>query len=211
MFCIGDMHQPLHWLREHDYGKDIKVVYKDEWYTLLSFWEDFLPTKLGVVPVAEALAAEFRKDSKDWHYNSPPELFREWAHEVAEKVCVGVYQKMEINHADGTRTIDKNFHVTDELFEQWVKLAQELTHIAGLRLAFILTEILQHRRHSHAHELGRGIAAHRVHLRTRWAHNLGYNVAIGLVVVPGLLLMFWLHFNGILSFCQMRNAKKDIV
>merc|ERR1719160_2040383 len=49
VMLLGDMHQPLHWLREHDFGNDIKVRYKGEEFSLRSFWEVEIPKSLAPV------------------------------------------------------------------------------------------------------------------------------------------------------------------
>jgi len=63
---------------------------------------------------------------------------------------------MTVNHADGTR-IDNPFTLTEELFQNWLTLAEELIQLAGERLAFVLNEIVEHKRHKEAHKHGRGL------------------------------------------------------
>jgi hypothetical protein len=197
---IGDLHQPLHWLRQHDYGREVSVVYKDHKYTLLDFWEDYLPTQLAAAPEKADLQKKYAELSPKWQHHVPPELFRQWAHEVAERVCVEVYSQMEENHADGSRSIAPEFHLSDELFAKWKATAEELTVLAGLRLGFVLTDILEHRRHKHALKQGRGLIHHMMLRRHRWRDNLMKNSAIAIVVVPSLLSVFHLHEKGILQF-----------
>lgn len=161
---LGDLHQPLHWLHEHDYGRDVKIRYKEEEHTLLKFWEDYLPSHLknaletGTAAGSQPFAAdkEFGKHSKSWAHKVPTELFRDWAKEVAERVCSDVYGPMTVNHADGTR-VESPFTLTDELFGKWVQLAEELMQLAGERLGFILNEIIEHKRHKDAQKDGRGL------------------------------------------------------
>lgn len=156
---VGDLHQPLHWLHEHDFGRDILVRYKDEERSLLAFWEEYLPKKLpalekGMHP--DSSDKEYGSLSPRWAHKVPTELFREWAKEVAEKVCSEVYAPMTVNHADGTR-IDSPFQLTDELFQKWLQLAKELTALGGERLGFVLNEIIEHKRHKDAISQGRGL------------------------------------------------------
>merc|ERR1719265_803265 len=63
---------------------------------------------------------------------------------------------MTQNHADGTR-VENPFTLPEELFNKWVKLAEELLQLSGERLAFILNEIIEHKRHKEAHKEGRGL------------------------------------------------------
>jgi len=159
VILVGDLHQPLHWLHEHSHGRDIMLRYKDEEYTLLDFWESYIPSHL------QSLEGQVHPDMTDkeyvdrsgaWEHKLPTELFREWAKEAAEKVCSQVYAPMTVNHADGTR-VDSPFTLDDELFEKWASLAEDLTNLGGERLAFILNEIIEHKRHKEAEEDGRGL------------------------------------------------------
>merc|ERR1712232_1364774 len=104
----------------------------------------------------------------EWENKVPTELFRDWAKEVAEKVCSEVYAPMTVNHADGTR-IDSPFALTDELFGKWVTLAEDLIAIGGERLAFVLNEIIEHKRHRDAHREGRALPSRKVAVGTEHA------------------------------------------
>lgn len=163
VILLGDMHQPLHWLHEHEYGKSVMVRYKEKEYTLLDFWEDYLPNHLkNKLPTNLGQSGPFMIDkdfgqhSKAWAHKVPTELFREWAKEVAERVCGDVYHPMTVNHADGTR-VDSPFTLTDAVFDKWVALAEELLQLAGERLGFVLNEIIEHKRHKDAHKDGRAL------------------------------------------------------
>merc|ERR1712061_597025 len=166
------MHQPLHWLMEHNFGRDLNVVYQGQKYTLLDFWEDFIPKKLPPMPSNEELDAAYAKDSKEWMKHVPTELMRDWAREEAELACRGIYQGMEVNHGDGSRGIDAEFKVSDTVFDAWVQIAQDATTRAGVRLAFVLLDLLEHRRHALAHKEGRGHRHHHI----SYSRNLGVNV-----------------------------------
>jgi hypothetical protein len=185
---IGDLHQPLHWLRQHDYGKGISVVYKNQKYKLLDFWEEEIPKHLAPMPSVKALQEEYDEREAGWGHKLPTELFRHWATEAAQVVCSQVYQVMEVNHADGSRKIDDPFHLTEEMFQRWVKIANDWTTLAGERLGFVLLDILEHKRHKLAHHEGRG----RRHRRKRHMQNLGTNAIIAVVLVPSWLwLLNW--------------------
>eukprot|EP00929_Paragymnodinium_shiwhaense_P027188 TRINITY_DN16007_c0_g1_i1.p1 TRINITY_DN16007_c0_g1~~TRINITY_DN16007_c0_g1_i1.p1 ORF type:complete len:379 (+),score=79.03 TRINITY_DN16007_c0_g1_i1:201-1337(+) len=200
---IGDLHQPLHLLRQHEYGRRLKVVYKGEEYTLLAFWEEFIPKHLANLPPQDLIEAQYAENQKVWARKVPMELFREWGHESSEKVCTEVYSKMEVNHADGSRQIDPEFQLSDEMFEDWVAMAQERTLIAGQRLAYVLLEILQHKRHKHAHAEGRGLSAHQM-LKEKWRQNFFANLKIAFVVEPLILLVFY----GLETRAGFRNRRK---
>lgn len=93
IILIGDLHQPLHWLKEHDYGKEQEIHYKGEKYNLLDFWESFVtarpPRTFPDLPSKETIEAEYAKEHHHWMHLRPTELFREWAKEVAASVCHG--------------------------------------------------------------------------------------------------------------------------
>lgn len=160
VILVGDMHQPLHWLHEHDYGRGVKIRYKDEEHTLLSFWETYLPSHLttkletGVQP--SILDKDFDQHAKSWSHKVPTELFRDWGKEIAQRVCSEVYAPMTVNHADGTR-VESPFTLPDDLFDKWAKLAEELIQLSGERLGFILNDIIEHKRHKDAVKDGRSL------------------------------------------------------
>jgi len=189
---LGDLHQPLHWLREKDYGREIKVIYKEEEYTLLSFWEEYIPRHLSTMPSSSTLKDEYNSRSQAWLHTLPTELFRDWAKETAETVCNQVYGAMEVNHADGTRQIDSPFQLNDELFQRWLSIANRLTTLGGQRLAFVLNDIIEHKKHKAALKEGRG----RHHRKKNWAANLGTNAGIAVIVVPSLLFGFRMHLSS---------------
>lgn len=190
---IGDLHQPLHLLRQHDYGREAKLVHEGKTYTLLEFWEEYLPTQLGDLPSWASLKVTSAAHYDAWRHKLPTELFRDWAQEIAERLCTEVYAKMEENHADGSRGLAPEFQLPAELYTSWVRLAQELTELAGVRLAFVLEDILEHRRHKHAHQLGRGLF-HKEH--GAWRRNFAINAGIAAILVPCLLVFFRAHANG---------------
>eukprot|EP00746_Dinoflagellata_sp_MGD_P075770 gnl/MRDRNA2_/MRDRNA2_30467_c0_seq1.p1 gnl/MRDRNA2_/MRDRNA2_30467_c0~~gnl/MRDRNA2_/MRDRNA2_30467_c0_seq1.p1 ORF type:complete len:383 (-),score=82.52 gnl/MRDRNA2_/MRDRNA2_30467_c0_seq1:37-1185(-) len=190
---IGDLHQPLHWLKEHDYGREQEINYKGERYNLLEFWETFVtarpPRTFPELPPTSEIEAQYAKEHDHWKHLRPTELFREWAKEVAASVCHDVYAAMEVNHADGSRKLENPFELTEELLETWIKLAEKMLMQAGLRTAFILEDIIEHRRHKHAHAEGKG----RHHHRKKWTTNLFYNVCLLVIVLPTILCALRYH------------------
>lgn len=212
VMLLGDLHQPLHWLKEHDFGEKIKVRYKNDSFSLKAFWEQELPKSLtkvkdegvkkkGYVPTT-AIDKDYQKRVKSWQHKLPTELFQEWAKELAMNACHEIYAAMEVNHADGKREIQNPFELTDELFEKWRALAESLTMEAGERIAFVLLDILEHRRHKAAHSDGKGLADYRSTVYTMAevgpvaiedfdeyeGKNEGiYNMMMAIVIVPVFL------------------------
>jgi hypothetical protein len=186
---IGDLHQPLHWLAQHDYGRDITIVYKDRPYKMLEFWENELPLHLPEISDAKTLQEQYDEREHVWGHRLPTELFRIWAKESAEVVCSQVYQGMEVNHADGTRKIDDPYHLDEEVLQRWAKIANDFTTLAGERVAFVLLDVLEHKRHKAGHKDGRG---HR-HRHKRHMRNLGINILVAVILVPLLLKCLWWH------------------
>jgi len=188
VILLGDLHQPLHWLRgSHDYGRQITVTYQGLRHTLLDFWEEYLP-KHAPAPKAADLQKEFNERAMTWDYKTPPELFRDWARESAEMACE-IYQSMEVNHADGSRAIDSPFEVNEEMYKRWVALWTKSATRGGERIAFMMQNVLEHRRHKTAHHEGRGHRHHRI----PWEANLASNAAIACIVVPAVLLLLRWH------------------
>jgi hypothetical protein len=186
---IGDLHQPLHWLAQHDYGRDITIVYKDRPYKMLEFWENELPLHLPEISDAKTLQEQYDEREHVWGHRLPTELFRIWAKESAEVVCSQVYQGMEVNHADGSRKIDDPYHLDEEVLQRWAKIANDFTTLAGERVAFVLLDVLEHKRHKAGHKDGRG---HR-HRHKRHMRNLGINILVAVILVPLLLKCLWWH------------------
>lgn len=186
---LGDLHQPLHWLRLHDYGRTIQVAFRGETYTLLQFWEDFLPKNLPPMPEEDKLLRDYENKRPGWWDTLPPELFRTWARDTAETLCTQVYGEMEVNHADGTRRIDSPFKLDEELFTRWAKLANGFTVQAGQHIAYVLQDILEHKKHKAFTVDGRG----RHHRRKRPMQNFLSNLLLGGITVPSLLFAFRWH------------------
>jgi hypothetical protein len=185
---LGDMHQPLHWLREHEYGKDVKISFQGQEHTLLEVWEDLLPQRLTSVPSQSSLDSAYAEHAAKWSHVVPTELFRDWARESAEVACK-IYQGLEVNHADGSRGIPQRVELSEAAFQGWLELAQTMIQRGSERVAFVLLDLIEHRKHSIAHKLGRG-------LRHRHSHaweNFGTNLAIALFVVPTLVYALRWH------------------
>merc|ERR1712087_706223 len=88
---IGDLHQPLHWLKEKNYGRELKVEYQGKEHTLLSFWEDYLPEHLPAPPTIDEMQKQYEERAPKWWDTLPTELFRDWAKETASVLCEQVY------------------------------------------------------------------------------------------------------------------------
>lgn len=144
---IGDLHQPLHWLRTHSYGKSVTLLHKGEQYSLLSLWEEYIPHNLPPVQTKDQLRAQYQELIPSWRHKNPLDLFHIWAEEVAAIVCGEVYGKLEVNHADGTRRLETPVHLTQSMLEDWIRLADRLTALAGQRLAFLFADMIRHKKH----------------------------------------------------------------
>jgi hypothetical protein len=158
---VGDMHQPLHWLSQHNFGRDVLIHFRDEERTLLSFWEEYIPAHLHKLESETKLSQKEYPTLAVFEQKVPTELFRDWARESAEKLCEDVYAPMMVNHADGTRdgtrVVESPFTLTEELFDKWVKLAEKLMSSGGEHLAFVLNDLIEHKRHKEAFKNGRGL------------------------------------------------------
>merc|ERR1719408_45451 len=119
---------------------------------------------------------EYQSRHKTWKARSPPELFQRWAKDISAKLCHNVYDAMAVNHADGTREIVQPFKLEEEMYKEWMQIAEDLTNLAGQRLAFMLNDIIDHRRHHNAHKEGRSTLHHRKW--KYWQRNLMLNFGI---------------------------------
>lgn len=199
---IGDMHQPLHWLRENSYGKDINVTFRRKQYNLLEIWEDVIPTSLPRIPSAQILEANYMQRQRAWWSKTPGELFRNWAREEAEIVCDQVYDPVAdgVGHDDedyesiahAQREEGEVFTLDERLYQRWVALAEDFTTLAGQRLAFILLDILEHTKQKHAYREGRG-RHHPKNSSEQWQKDARTNLCVAVMVVPTLLMAFCLH------------------
>ncbi|CAK9085731.1 Nuclease S1 [Durusdinium trenchii] len=144
-------------LAEQAYGAEVKLVFRGEQYTLLQFWEEYLPKHLPEIPQISTLDLEYGAQYHQWGDRLPPELFREWGGEMSEQVCNEIYGPMYVNHGDGSRSIESPFQLSEELFSRWTKLAEKLIHEGGERLALVFLDIIEHRRHKAAQKEGRGL------------------------------------------------------
>jgi len=193
VILVGDLHQPLHWLREHEYGRQVKVEYKGLQYSLLDFWEDYLPKNLPPQPNQETLDREYSNRAPAWWDTLPTELFRIWAKETAGVVCKEVYEAINTTQAkpqNRTNTTSPAvYKLSEDVYQKWVKLAQEFTTLGGERVAYVLHEIIEHKKHkAHAKE-GRG----RHHRRRSWWKCLGINAVIAAFIAPLLMAALRWH------------------
>jgi len=112
---------------------------------------------------------------------------------------------MEVTGEDGTRRIDSPFILDEAVFQRWLKLAQNFTTLGGERLAFVMNDILEHKKHKAAHKEGRG----RHHPKKKWKVNFFCNFLLVLTTVPSLLFGFrWHADTGGMSFRDIRGHLK---
>merc|ERR1711879_1144286 len=70
------------------------------------------------------------------------------------------------------------FKLEEDVFQDWLKLAKDFTMRGGQRLAYVLHEIIEHKKHkAHAKE-GRG----RHHRKRSWWKCMGINAIIAAFV-----------------------------
>eukprot|EP00415_Alexandrium_ostenfeldii_P002473 UN2473 len=139
------------------------------------------------MPPQAELDKLFADMTTDWSHMVPTELFRDWARETAQLACRGIYSSITVNHADGSQTLESK--VSEATWNGWVKLAHEITIRSGVRLAYVLLDVIEHRKHKLHFLDGRG----RQHRLTRYRRNFGINLCIAAVVVPTILVLLKLH------------------
>lgn len=202
---VGDLHQPLHMQRgKQDFGRLVRVSYQGEEFTLSQFWED-LPKKLHAMPSKEVLQRQYESRAPAWWDKRPTELFREWMNETSQVLCSQIYAAIESTSADGVKELAGPVTISEEVFQRWRQLAEDLTTLGGQRLAFLLSDILVHRKHRDAHKQGRG---HRHHKRSS-GRDFFINFGIAAVVVPSLLGVLTLHAqNPSFGGSVLSHAKK---
>merc|ERR1712217_420118 len=111
---IGDMHQPLHMLRQHNYGREIRVEYQGQVHTMLEFWEKFISNRLPPLPKQEVLEKQLHKGLERFFKKTPVEHFGIWAREAATSVCTQVYGKLGPNISSA-----EPFKVDEQLYQDW--------------------------------------------------------------------------------------------
>lgn len=207
---MGDMHQPLHWLRKHNasstdpssgYGNDIFISYRGQAMSLLVFWENYVAESMPPLPSQETLERQYANRVVAWWDKHPGELFRIWAREEAEALCNQVYAPI----FSATVEEGKHFEVDEALYKRWQELGTNYIILGGQRLAFILSDIVEHTKHKKAHQEGRG----RHHRKKRWQEGFFTNFAIGVVVVPSLLVLLTMHHSGSLRGIFMGSTAKQ--
>jgi len=176
---IGDLHQPLHWLVKNDYGAEVKIKFRGRDLTLLTLWEEYIPRHLAFPPRVSELQKAYEQQTQLWSLKHPAELFRYWSTETASNVCRHILEPL------GTNT---TVELTEDTYKKWVEYAEDVMMLGGLRIAFVINDILEHRRHKIAHQDGRGhhSRSHRKNAPTK--NGLLTNVAIAFIVVPAVLM-----------------------
>jgi hypothetical protein len=186
LILLADLHQPLHWLQNHGmvtgYGQSAKVTYQGQEFSLLEFWENEIPKRFHPMRSPESLKQQYDDRLPGWQGKLPTELFREWAKEHADVVCHQVYAAMEVGKGE-ERHVQTPYEVNEDVFQRWLELANELAELAGQRVAWLLMDLLEHRRHKLSHKLGKG----RLHHKVPWMNHAQKNFLIGIIVVPSLL------------------------
>merc|ERR1712186_170963 len=108
------------------------------------------------MPTQSEMEAQYKILETTAGETSPVELFREWGKEVAPIACNNVYSRIEVDHENGTRTIQSGFQLREDLYYEWLGIAESLIHKAGQHVAFVLIDLLEHHKHKIAFKEGRG-------------------------------------------------------
>eukprot|EP00930_Biecheleria_cincta_P103421 TRINITY_DN95393_c0_g1_i1.p1 TRINITY_DN95393_c0_g1~~TRINITY_DN95393_c0_g1_i1.p1 ORF type:complete len:389 (-),score=60.02 TRINITY_DN95393_c0_g1_i1:140-1306(-) len=202
VILLGDLHQPLHWLREHDYGQKVMVEVDKKSMSLLDFWEVELPRRI-VERDAELAKSHLKSASPPKYYSSipvfttaqlmenvkarkdtqPAVLFRDWGKAASMDVCNEIYA------AIGQRDTLNPIVIDAELAQKWQNYVEKTMRAAGERIAYVLRDILVHRQHMLHAKQGRGIFHHKV---SPWK-NFCYNLVIGVILVPMVLVALAWH------------------
>jgi len=189
---LADIHQPLHWIQSmYDYGQELKILWQGNRYTMLEFWEEHLPKYVGPFNMS-SIDRSFQERAMNWGYRQPLELFGDWSKETSKKACLSVYRSMNLHLENVNMDIPNPFPLSQELYERWLSLAHDQIILAGQRLAYVLEDILEHRRHQQAHQEGRG----RRHRRSNWRGNMMMNLMLAAVTVPILLFALRWHLQS---------------
>lgn len=224
VILLGDLHQPLHWLRDNEYGRNIIVevdkqstdVVTKKSMSLLDFWEVELPRRIvekdkGSAPSASkhhSSVPAFTKEQllenvKARKDTQPAVLFRDWGKGVSMDVCNEIYVPLA-----GRENSSNPVVINVELAQRWQNFAERTMRVAGERIAYVLRDILVHRKHKMHENQGRGSFHHKV---SPWK-NLFYNVVIGAILVPMLLVgLIWHAANpsvAVFSFRPTPASKK---
>eukprot|EP00933_Yihiella_yeosuensis_P039196 TRINITY_DN3314_c0_g1_i1.p1 TRINITY_DN3314_c0_g1~~TRINITY_DN3314_c0_g1_i1.p1 ORF type:complete len:394 (+),score=61.25 TRINITY_DN3314_c0_g1_i1:295-1476(+) len=202
---LGDLHQPLHWFEWQDYGREIQLEHKGNEYSLLQFWEEVLPSKTE--PLSEAKIYELQSDYADfkaeWEKGRkhPIELIQNWASEVSLEICENVIQPMEESVDNNKRKgIDGvEYRLDQQTYQKWVAMTERYLHEGGQRIAWILTDLLHHRRHEKGLKEGRSFWNQWKHHHVVAKHSpkpFRTNLTVAIFLVPSLLVFFQWHRNG---------------
>ncbi|CAE7294261.1 unnamed protein product [Symbiodinium sp. CCMP2592] len=185
---LGDMHQPLHWLRgEHDYGRNLTVIHNGKEQSLYDFWEQELPL-LFHMHNFQAAASRLKREQKLEPFNvHPSDVFAEWGRELSALACREIYGLPELAGASGAA-----LRLNEEILQRWRALYEDLVLKAGFRLARTMRELLTHRKHAAGQQHGRGLHRPRRHA----ARHFAKNAVIAVPTVAALLLFFRFDFRG---------------
>jgi len=131
---VGDLHQPLHSIDNHDKGgNDVKVVFHDRPTNLHSVWDSGL---LNQLPKEPELFAKFDEQAehhrKKWSKGSVEDWI-EQSHRLAQKMT---YAKLPKPGADGVIVLNAAYEQTAD------GVIAEQIEKAGVRLAAVLNVCL---------------------------------------------------------------------
>mmetsp|Transcript_51641 Transcript_51641/g.116381 ORF Transcript_51641/g.116381 Transcript_51641/m.116381 type:complete len:379 (-) Transcript_51641:15-1151(-) len=202
---VADLQQPLNLVRgDYDFGKQLNVTFRGSSHTLHSFWEGLLVSQLPAVPKESDMidaSSSLKSATDEWLNVHPVTLFVDWSEASARVACTEIYGKLAplMNGAKDQASVE----ISEAVFNEWLQTAQGLIIDSGVKVAWLLKELLDHRRHELSQRHGRGL-----HHRSRsWKRQLLVNGLIAAVVVPSLLLGFrWHYMRGLPTWRSTAHA-----
>jgi len=194
---VHDMHYPLAWGgQDLLYGQDIIINYSGKKYTLKKVFEEILPlqvkqkfTTKGENRYADHIAGELRVDLKLFDHDIP-QWFWVWGDESGKLMCE-IYGKISSMRPDPPKKGDQ-YDITEEIWEEWYNYVEKQMFVAGIRTAYLLENLHEHRKHIEHAKSGRG-----KHIPGKnWFRNLLINLAVACILIPLFVMFFRLVEGG---------------
>jgi len=192
---IGDLHQPLHFSLgsgAEPPAQNLTVRFEGKGYTLLEFWEDYLPKAIDGKHMDEdtksyrKFIVTHAKQAEHFDSKHPSDLFGDWAKESAQIACEKIYKQLPAPNSEGA------IELSETLVQQWQTEARRQFLVAGHHLAFVLELLVKHGKQAESHRHGRGLHHPGRHA---WRHFFT-NIFIGIPTVLALLLFFGWHLSA---------------
>lgn len=193
---VAELHQPLHLLRgDHDYGRDLKILWNGKVHGLVDFWEAYLPSHAQPMPTPSEVERIFQERAMSWSYQTPLELFMYWAKVSAESACTTIYEPLQGLETDAQGAVI----LSEDVYKRWLEHMDTYSQLAAQRIAYVLQDLLEHKEHREAQQLGRGLP----HRHSPWKRNVSINVLLAAMLVPVFLLAMR-YLDGSSPFARPR-------